>query len=797
MKAISLFLLIVMFLTVLPASSTVEQRLFYANTEGVNIRAKPDISSKILGKLSYKQYVLRLGIEKDSAGDLWYKIYDFEKDLVGYSASWLLTDSKVTIKGEDSSLIAKNRAEYLNVRFGPGREFPVFTTLKQNEKIQVTRIITRSDNEVWYKFKANNSKYYFVAAWYMEEVKEEPPTKPEPTPGLTAVSTDYVNLREGPSIEYKRIALVEKGNTVQVVGAAKNSSNELWYQIVLDQNIGWVYSIYFEAQSAPDIDTSPIGQEAITTDSVNLRSGPSTESSPLKVLPKQTKVQVVGVAKNKSNEVWYQVLIEKQRGWIRSDLMSIEKKERGKLTKYSWTISESGIDILVSGEGLAKPEHNFVDDPLRFVVTYDNTDVLGEFLPINLNIYPIVRVRVDKSDAKSSVIIDLIRRVPISVDYKEPKSTIIHITLPKIGEKYIEIGGVEIYSRLVSINGYSYLNLNSILSSLSITLKSDFSLDLYGREKKIAESSLLKEGEEYFIAVESLRDLLDCSILETSSEIFIDPVLLKLDKGSKETTFTFSLPPRITKLQENDKNYLVFYADPGGFESLKGTKRSGVNPPYFKAQLEQGFSFETNNNKVRIFQDSVPTGKLSSKIIVIDPGHGSYNGKYLDVGAIGPTGCKEAYVVMSIATRLKSLLEAEGAKVILTHDKVDDLLNPDLAKRVSLANSSGGDIFISIHLNASTNVNASGTETYYWYESAKTLAEKIQSSLIGKLGTYDRGVKKGGLYLCKNINTMPSILTEVVFISNPEEEKLCYSESFLITVAEALREGIKSYFNVQ
>ncbi|PMP84404.1 MAG: N-acetylmuramoyl-L-alanine amidase, partial [Caldisericum exile] len=67
--------------------------------------------------------------------------------------------------------------------------------------------------------------------------------------------------------------------------------------------------------------------------------------------------------------------------------------------------------------------------------------------------------------------------------------------------------------------------------------------------------------------------------------------------------------------------------------------------------------------------------------------------------------------------------------------------------------------------------------------------------LVKALGTYDRGIKKDYLYVCREVTTMPSILTEIGFISNPKEEALFKDPNFLDRVAKALFDGIVRYLN--
>lgn len=179
---------------------------------------------------------------------------------------------------------------------------------------------------------------------------------------------------------------------------------------------------------------------------------------------------------------------------------------------------------------------------------------------------------------------------------------------------------------------------------------------------------------------------------------------------------------------------------------------------------------------------------LAGKVIAIDPGHG---GK--DSGAIG-FGLKEKDIVLDVGLKVQTLLEAEGAKVIMTRNN-DTFL--ELQERASLANNAKADIFISLHVNAATSESASGTETYWndKYQSANSerLAEKIQKRLIEKLGTKNRGVKDAGFYVIK-YTTMPSVLAELGFISNEAEAAKLKTSQFRDNAAEAILLGVLDYY---
>lgn len=181
---------------------------------------------------------------------------------------------------------------------------------------------------------------------------------------------------------------------------------------------------------------------------------------------------------------------------------------------------------------------------------------------------------------------------------------------------------------------------------------------------------------------------------------------------------------------------------------------------------------------------------LAGKVIALDPGHG---GK--DPGALGYSKLREKEPVLEIALKLEKMLKEAGAKVIMTRRK--DIFIP-LEERVKIANRMNSDIFISIHLNGHRSANSFGTETFIAPDSkkdAKLLARFIQNSLINSLDTFDRGVKEEQLYVLEH-TTMPSVLEEVVFISNQAEEDMVMKESFRRKSAEAIYKGITKYFEL-
>jgi N-acetylmuramoyl-L-alanine amidase len=176
--------------------------------------------------------------------------------------------------------------------------------------------------------------------------------------------------------------------------------------------------------------------------------------------------------------------------------------------------------------------------------------------------------------------------------------------------------------------------------------------------------------------------------------------------------------------------------------------------------------------------------------IVIDPGHG---GK--DPGAIGQKGTKEKDITLKVAITVASLLQQAGIATKLT--RTSDVF-VELDDRAKIANSFGANYFVSIHCNSATDRSARGIETYCYQfgGDGEKLAQSIQDELIKATGLTDRGVKAANFAVLRETK-MPAVLTELAFISNPEEEKLLADTEFQDKCAMAIAKGIGKVIGVQ
>lgn len=200
-----------------------------------------------------------------------------------------------------------------------------------------------------------------------------------------------------------------------------------------------------------------------------------------------------------------------------------------------------------------------------------------------------------------------------------------------------------------------------------------------------------------------------------------------------------------------------------------------------------------------IFQLRQPS--ITNLRIVIDPGHGT-DPEGVDPGAIGPGGTREKDVNLAISLKLAELLRAAGATVYLTRS--GETIPYSLAERAYYANDINGDIFISIHANASTSSDKSGTATYFYAPYGDELGEQrgerwrlansIQEALVAMLGRKDMGVQEDNFSVLRN-TAMASVLVEVAFISNSTEEKLLADPVFQARAAQGIFNGINEYIS--
>lgn len=200
-------------------------------------------------------------------------------------------------------------------------------------------------------------------------------------------------------------------------------------------------------------------------------------------------------------------------------------------------------------------------------------------------------------------------------------------------------------------------------------------------------------------------------------------------------------------------------------------------------------------DRVDAFIKEVP---LLGRVIYLDAGHGG-----VDPGAY----YKDIYeedINLSITLKLRDSLEKLGAVVYLTRDGDYDLSTPnaylrkrsDLGNRAKMINESSADIYLSLHLNASSNTSWKGAQTFYddINEENVELAKIFQDAFNKNLNS-NRTIKEiSNLYMYKNIKK-PGLLLELGFISNPNERYLLRQNWYQDKVVRVLSNCLIEIFN--
>jgi len=199
-----------------------------------------------------------------------------------------------------------------------------------------------------------------------------------------------------------------------------------------------------------------------------------------------------------------------------------------------------------------------------------------------------------------------------------------------------------------------------------------------------------------------------------------------------------------------------------------------------------------------------PGVATNPRLIVIDPGHGG-----ADPGT-QHNGLVEKQLTLDIAQRLRALLVAQGWIVRMTRETDVDPLSADvLAKmradgkpkaddraylqtRCDVANNAGARMFISIHINSAPSESAHGTTVYWYKPQDAALAQAIEHSVIPLAGTQDDGTRHENFYVVRH-STMPAVLIETAFATNPGDVALLRQPSFLQNVAQGIANGVKAY----
>jgi N-acetylmuramoyl-L-alanine amidase len=353
-------------------------------------------------------------------------------------------------------------------------------------------------------------------------------------------------------------------------------------------------------------------------------------------------------------------------------------------------------------------------------------------------------------------------------------------------------------------------------------------IDLYGNTAPAAPVKTAKAKSSQ--AQQPAEDAADNSDSSPAKEMEDKPVVVAAKNPPADT---FSAPTQ-SAANANNSNSGPASTDSGSAvtrDTLPSSKKTSAKSLRAKNGTKPDLVQTVSAPQPTHDGQSTLTRALGLKIgrIVIDAGHGGH-----DTGTIGPTGLMEKDLCLDVALRLGKIIQQRlpGADVVYTRS--DDTFIP-LEERTTIANQAKADLFISIHANSSQDHAARGIETYYLnlkgspeaiavaarenavaqesihdledlvkkiarnekIDESREFAEDIQSSLSQRIQKVNktaknRGVRKAPFVVLIGAD-MPSILTEISFLSNPSDEQLLKKPEQRQRVAEGLYQGVASY----
>ncbi len=236
------------------------------------------------------------------------------------------------------------------------------------------------------------------------------------------------------------------------------------------------------------------------------------------------------------------------------------------------------------------------------------------------------------------------------------------------------------------------------------------------------------------------------------------------------------------------------------WKSDKNAKAVTLTLTLSQAGKFYGFHYEYDDNGMLVLTLSHKPSSLSGSTIMLDPGHGG-----IDPGAACAVTSaslgSEKDINLSIATKVKELLEAEGATVIMTRSTDKWVCYTD---RNNAVRERDPDMFISIHCDSSSTASATGTSAYYYRAYSQPLAKAVHECIVNayKNEIYkdntsvkiDRGANFYAFRVAR-IEECPAILIEYGFVSNTEECQVLQTAKNRDILAKATVDGIKQYLS--
>ncbi|HHV71954.1 MAG TPA: SH3 domain-containing protein [Clostridia bacterium] len=794
----------------------------------VNVRSGPATSYPRLGLVRQGTSFTLL----ESQGD-WHKV-QFASGLTGWIAGWLVElepesvpqqpNPQPDVQPGTNYLTAIVTATSLNVRSGPGTNYSIVGGLSKGNVVTV--LATSGD---WLKIKTAQGLEGYVAGQYLQINQQGgtpalPPQEPVETPissGLKCVVTaSKANIRAGNSTNTAIVGSAVNGTVLEVLGEAGG-----WYNVKLpDGKIGWIAGWLVNLVQ---------GKAATTITNVQVMQG-------------QNCLNVI-LSLDQSAEL----IEDKKEDGTQLDLR-FKNTRLGEGVPSEQLINQASLTAITASAGTEEAVISFkFDSPTEYIISkVDNTVTVTIFYKLTgltvteqegitrvtltangplsysgkkdennfwltlLNVRGAANLTIPQVDNASlsgisltqqtdgSTVLHLPLAQPLSsIEYKAesgPNSIIVTIVpqrLTGINWSRME-GAVKVTLQGIGRNDYkistddwgqaSQTMVVSIADNLNIRSGPGTNYGVVGKVSKGAVMTVLAQSNDWYqIKTETGLAGYVASWLVEKKEATTG--LMNNVPSAKPTKVIIDIPN--TVYPELNKTYSVAS---GAVQTIRASQFT--TKPYntrVVIDLAENNTFTISYNPetkeiTLLIKDPV----LYGKTIVIDPGHGGS-----DPGAIGASGTYEKELNFKVAQLLYERLKQVGANVIMTRYGDQYVAYAD---RVQPVKSNNAHAFVSIHHNSVlNNPNASGVETYYYNGRTQSgaLAQLIQKELANSLGIRNIGVKTANFYVIRETpESVPSVLTELAFISSPSDERLAKTAEFQNNAANAIYRGLTEYF---
>lgn len=743
MKKIKISLVLLLIFSAFLIASYAADGKGTVDTAILNIRSGPGTSYSNIGQLSRGSEVAIVKTENQ-----WLQIR-LPQGLGWVSSEYIKIISSPAQEAQSAGVINSNQ---VNIRKEAGTDSQV---LAQASKGQVVEIIEQKGD--WYKIKTGSTQGW-VAGFLITIQGAAVDTQ------TYYVNQALVNMRSEPNLNAAVVKQLNKDTAVTV----KNQKGD-WYQVQTKEGLegwvaGWLLSLADGTSLLKDPGTGAViyPQNPETNDNtgtasafkvndnvvikeslVNVRQGPGIEYGVISQVKNGQSFTVIDVQKD-----WLKVRLDSgNAGWL-ADWLVLKKEDAQESQRQDIEFDDNESAKISMGAG-------------KYLVITNKAEYLEiDVLPLAIEDY-----RLSKPSDKQ-----------IMIDFPELTLSPQKVFVNQFNINYVEVMDNKL---LINFNDKIDFRASYVRDNQSINIKMRNYLEALSVVKEInlsetAAGFKFEVVSDKEISYESQRLSLD------HIAFFIKSSRLDLDG---KNTYSKIIKDGYELTAKQDSQDLVRI-------DLKFVYGSSVRVSLKDKSLGVSLGYPTEGPK--------------GKTVVIDPGHGTIKaGGWVDTGATGLVlKVKELDVNIAVSLKVEEYLKAEGVSVIMTHRGTT---NRDLYDRANLANNENAYCFVSIHSNSTTNRAVQGAgvffyapewmpEIYMQRMERQNLAQLILDAILKETGRPSYGVFEDNFAVIRETK-MPSVLVEMGFLSNQQEEALLADPNLQSQMARGIANGILKFLN--